>query len=891
MSLSTGARLGPYEVIAPLGAGGMGEVYRARDTKLAREVALKVLPDLFVADAERVARFEREAKTLASLNHPNIAAIYGLADGALVMELVEGPTLAERIAQGPIPVDDALAIARQIAEALEAAHEHGIIHRDLKPANIKLRPDGAVKVLDFGLAKTLGGTETASSSAPALLSLSPTMASPGVSAVGSVVGTAAYMAPEQAKGRGADKGSDVWAFGCVLYEMLTGRRAFEGEDLSDTLAAVLRGEPDWAQLPPAAPPALIRLLRRMLERDRRRRIADVAVVAYVLEELRTGADAGTAPVRRRLHVMLAAAAAVVVAAVAGSVVAWNAAPSPPAPVVRFDVTPAQETPLSVGPAGANMAISPDSTKLVYHIVQVGTSVLELRRLDRGESQSLPSTEAAVHPAFSPDSSTIAFVRDGKLHALPLDAKGAVTVCDVQNVFGVSWAQADTIVYAQTGQNGGLYRVRSTGGRPEAFAVPDRKAGEQEYVDPEMLPDGSAVLFTVIPRTAAQVRLTVRSLRTGEQKTLIEGASSARYLSTGHIAYVQGGALMVSGFDASALALTGAAIQVLDGLATKGNITSNFSVSRNGALAYIPGSAITYVSQFIWMDRNGRSSTPAVPEMLDYPRYPRLAGDGRRLAATLGPANGGNIWVYDLGGATQALKLTFTAHNIRPMWSPDGRRIAFESTRDGLARNLFVLPSDASVSEAERIVANERNKGARAWSPDGSVLMYMESGDETRTDLWLYDFAQKKSGPWLQTPFNEDEPSFSPDGRWVAYVTDQTGQSEVWVRPFPGPGAPVRVSNAGGHDPVWARNGKELFYQEGVKLMSAEVSAMAPALQLRAPRLLFAGGFISWQPNAPGTYDVAADGRFLMIAPSSAESQRVNVVLNWAVEVARRSAEN
>ena len=795
-----------------------------------------------------------------------------------------------------MPLDEALPIAKQIADALETAHEQGIIHRDLKPANIKITPDGMVKVLDFGLAK-LAQASDSRLQAPEVTA-SPTITSPAMmTGVGMILGTAAYMAPEQAKGRPADKRSDVWAFGCVLYEMLTGRRAFEGDDVSDTMAAVLRAEPDWTLLPANTPSVVVRLLRGCLQKDRRQRISDLAVARFEIDGA-LGAplpDSATAASGRRprwQHVSAVAALVMAACSVTAAAVWTYTRPAPPR-MTRFDIAPSDAAPFTVGPGGTNLAISPDGSQIVYH-VRRGAGMLELRRFDQLNSQALAGTEDTTHPAFSPDGRTLVFVKDRKLVKLALDAPTLVTLCDVFNVAGVSWLTDTDIVFAQTGTQGGLYRVSATGGRPERVAGPDAGRSEQDYAWPEALPGGQAVLFTIRRAGAgiAGASIAVRSLVTGEQKVLVEGGSYPRYAASGHLVYAQTGTLMATRFEADRLEVVGSPVPVQEGIVTKGDGAANYSLAGDGSLVYVPGSAIAYRSRFIWKDRNGKTLGVAAGDDLDFPRYPRIAPDGRRLATTLGPSNEGSIWIYDLASAGQALKLTFKAHSVQPAWTPDGARVVFGSNPTGV-RNLFGMPADGSLLEPERLLTSDSAQNPGAWSPDGRWFLYQETAAETGNDVWLMaGGGERTSRPWLQTMFSEGEPSFSPDGRWVAYVTNQTGEAEVWVRPFPGPGSPTRVSPTGGHDPVWSRNGKELFYQEGNKLMTAEAAGMQPALQFRTPRMLFEGGFIPWEPNTPRTYDVAPDGRFLMIEQTpSYLTQRFAVVLNWFEELKRRVPAN
>ena len=905
MAIGPGTRIGPYEVLALLGAGGMGEVYRARDPRLGRDVALKVLPDSFTMDTERVARFRREAQVLAALNHPHIAAIHGLEDAnglqTLVLELVEGPTLADRLTDGPIPLDETLPIARQIAEALEAAHEQGIVHRDLKPANIKITSDGVVKVLDFGLAKSSRPNVNVPNDPnnPNALTASPTITSPAMmTGVGTILGTAAYMAPEQAKGRPADKRCDVWSFGCVLYEMLTGRRAFEGEDISDTLAAVLRGEPDFAALPASTPLRIQRLLRACLQKDRRQRISDIAVARYEVDEALHGQDIeASSLIRPRIRRWRAAAAAAVLLALGGAIVGaavWlRMRPTLPE-VIRFDVAPSSSAAFTVGPAGPNLVVSPDGNRIVYH-VRRGDGALDMRTLEQLESQPLAGTERATNMSFSPDGRSLAFVRDRRLYRLSFDLNTVAAVCEMSGpAAGTTWLDADTIVFAQLGGESGLYRVAAAGGQPERIVRPDQSKGESLYAWPDALPGGTIVFNVARAEGGTPPQIAVRALGSGEQKTLMTG-TFPRFAATGHLLFMQGAQLMAVPFDVSGLETTGMPAVLQDGVITKGTLIANYDVADAGTLVYAPGTGVTYATRFVWRDRNGALVGPATVDRLESPRYPRLSPNGRRLAATVGPAQAGNVWIFDLTSANQPLKVTFKAHNIQPTWSPDGSRVIFASNQDGLAQlNLYTLAADGSQLAAERITSSGDPQTLPAWSPDGGTILFQTGGAiDSRSDLaMLAASGDRMPKLWVQTMFYEGEPSFSPDGRWVAYVSDQTGAAEVWVRPFPGPGSPVRLSPNGGRDPMWSRNGRELFYQEGNKLMAAAIMTTGGQLRFTTPQMLFEGGFIPWEPNTPRTYDVAPDGRFLMLEqPPGYFSQRFAVVVNWGEELKRRLPTN
>jgi Tol biopolymer transport system component len=655
------------------------------------------------------------------------------------------------------------------------------------------------------------------------------------------------------------------------------------------MAAVLRAEPDWTRLPPGLSPTLRTFLRRCLEKDPRQRIVDAGAAHFVLGDLATPAfAAATGSVRPhspRRTIVVAGAALALGAALAMAATAMTRRREP-APIVRFDVTPPPDAPLSVGPTGLNLVISPDGKRIVYHAHRAGVSILDARGLDTGEWVTLPQTQGATYPAFSPDSSQLAFFKTGKLYRLSIGSGAVTALADVPDGTGISWGAGDAIVYTRPGAQGGLFRTAAGGGVPIRIAAPDIKAGEQDFMAPELLPDGDAVVFVVRRASGASSRFSIaaRAIASGEQKIIVENGVFPRYVRGGYLLYVQGSVLTGSRFDPASLAVVGPAIPLLNGTITKG-ATANLGISSDGVLTYIPGSTVTYISRFIWLSRDGKALGPASPDNLEYPRYPRISPDGRRFTATVGPAQEGHVWIYDVAGAARPYKLTFNAHNVFPTWSPDGSRIAFSSTRDGPTRNLFALASDGSVVEPTGLVASDKDKSNFDWSRD-NVLLYQAPGDATRADLLTQPAAADgKTSLWLQTPFAEGSPVFSRDGKWVAYVSDLTGGDEVWVRPFPGPGSPVRVSSAGGHDPVWSPNGKELFYQEGSKLMVAAVLSTSP-MQLQTPTMLFDGGFVPWEQNAPRTFDVSADGRFLMVEPSPRESQRFNVVLNWVEELKR-----
>jgi serine/threonine protein kinase/Tol biopolymer transport system component len=896
MSLPPGTRLGHYEILTTLGAGGMGEVYRARDTKLHRDVAIKVLPDSFANDPDRLARFQREAQVLASLNHPNIAHIHGLEESggvrALVMELVEGEDLAQRLTRGAIPIDEAVPIAKQIAEALEAAHEQGIIHRDLKPANIKVRADGTVKVLDFGLAKAMEPVGVALAS----VSRSPTITTPAMmTGAGTILGTAAYMSPEQAKGRPADKRSDIWAFGCVLYEMLAGKRAFEGEDVSDTLAAVLRDQPDWDALPATTPPLIRNLIARCLAKDSNRRVADISVPLFVLDESSAVSAPNSSVVRQSLWgpglLVVCAIVVGVLAVVTAIGVTGGRLRSTTVPVVtRFPITLSEEQ-RSFGASTISLAVSPDGTLVAYGANRRG---LYLRSMSNLETKAIPGIESVVYPVFSPDSRFIVFwsPRDAAIKRIPVSGGPATTLYTGRETLTgpMSWDK-DGIVFGVAGQ--GIVRVSANGAELERLI--NARDGEIT-TGPTILPGGDAALFTVAsglsPDSLDRAHIVVQSLRTGERKTLIERGSDARYLKSGHLVYVASGTLFALPFDVRRLSATGQPVPVLEGVRRNDTGVAQFSVSDTGSLIYLPGpsSASSARSDIVIMDFNGSEKPLKLPPA-PY-EHPRVSPDGQQVAVDTDDGNEAIVWVYNLSGTTAMRRLTFGGRNRFPIWSADGKRITFQSNQDG-DLGIFWQHADGNGA-AERLTTSERGTAhvPDSWSANGNELLF-EVTKGLSVSLWTLSPADKRVVPFGESestgPFNG---TFSPDGRWVAYST--TPGNRIVVQPFPQTGTKYEVSERGIY-PLWAPDGKRLFYNLPGQLVAVTVSTQ-PIVAFGNPVALPRGTFLVQGPLVPRNHDITPDGKGIVgvITPVSGTSDQtqtgnppldqIQVVLNWSEEL-------
>ena len=887
--MTIGTTLGPYRVLEKLGAGGMGEVYRARDTKLNRDVAIKVLPDLFASDAERLARFTREAQTLASLNHPNIAAIYGIEEShpstgsghgdvrALVMELVEGEDLSAHIARGAIPLADALPIARQIADALDAAHGQGIIHRDLKPANVKVRADGTVKVLDFGLAKAMEPASAASAHAMN----SPTLSMHATQA-GIILGTAAYMSPEQASGKPVDKRSDLWAFGVVLMEMLTGRPVFTGETVSHVLAAVLRAEPDWSALPAHTPAPIRRLLRRCLDKDRKRRLDSASAARLEIDDaLARISDASTVSVtmpgaawQRALPWASTGALAAGLAAVLVLWAPWRKA-LPPAPL-RVSVDLGADASLATAGLGDAAILSPDGAVVAF-VAQKGdgSPQLYVRRLTQLQATPLSGTDDADSPFFSPDGQWIAFFAGGKLKKIAVTGGAAVTLCDAPLGRGGAWGEDGTIVFTPDATSGvRLLRVTSAGGKPEPLT--SLAEGEVTQRWPQLLPGGKAVLFTGSGITGAfeDANLVVQPLPTGARKIVQRGGYHGRYLPSGHLVYIHAGTLFAAPFDLDRLEMTGQPVPALEGVtANDRSGSAQFAVSATGTLVYVPGqNTAAGVSPIHWMNHEGKT-TPLRATLANW-SSPHFAPDGHRLAIQIndGPPD---IWVYEWAQDTPT-RLTFDpADDRKPVWTPDGRRIVFASSRgDKSTLNLYWQRADGT-GDAQRLTDSKNFQSPASWHPSGKLLAFDENNPQTGYDLMILPMEGDEASGWkpgkptafLNSPFVEREPMFSPDGRWLAYASNETSRFEVYVRPFPGPGGKRQISTGGGNFPTWSRTKRELFYGTASgQIMVAAFTVEGNSFSAEKPRLWSDERFVERGPNRP--FDLHPDGERFAIAPAA-----------------------
>jgi len=904
MPFDPGSRVGPFEILAPLGRGGMGEVFRARDTKLRREVAIKALPDAFARDAERRARFEREARLLGALNHANIATLYGIeeAGGALylVLELIEGKGLEQELAGGALPFDEALGVASQIAAGLEAAHGVGIIHRDLKPSNVKVRPDGTVKVLDFGLARM------ADDPAASVVTGAPTVTSGGTG-TGIVLGTAAYMSPEQARGKPLDRRTDVFSFGCLLYECLTGQRAFRGQTISDTTAAVLTAEPDWAALPPDASPRLRALLRRCLQKEAARRLRDIGDARLEIEEIRAGEDreealasrgvGGPSSAARRGRLLWGVAGLVTGALLVFAVSRFTSRgqewlpprtvdailPMPDGTRLRFDDDP-------------SVAVSPDGATVVFRAAADGPSRLYRRALAGSPAEPIPGTDGGTSPFFSPDGEWLGFTTTTELKKVSMAGGAPIRIAELPPVsHGATWMSDGSVVVARSSNNG-LYRVSSAGGPLAPFVPLDPARGEHALIWPQALPDGRGLLVTIVRGEDFQdlpsAEAAVIEPSTGKRHILIEGSTFARFVPPGRLVFVRGGAVLAVRFDLRRLRVEGAPVAVREPIAVEGSTgTASFDVAADETLVFIAGPRISGVStSVVLLDRAGRAT--ALPLAPGTYAYPAFSPDGRRIVLQKCVGESCKLHVFDRERGILSPLATEPGRFFSPVWSPDGREVAFTHLMSEDPRAAS-RAADGSGTIRALPTTGEDAEFPNAWSPDGRYLLYTVSYDTDRggtrrrgtADLWIVPLdGSSPARPWFESPAREGSASLSPDGRWAAYVSDETGRSEVYVRSFPEAGAKLKISQDGGIEPVWTRGGQEIVFRDRQRFLAVEFRAgAAPAAG--TPRVLFSkplatGGGRNDEPRA---YDITRGGdEFIAIRnePAVSAELRLGVVTHW-----------
>jgi serine/threonine-protein kinase len=918
-----GQRVGTYTIVEKLGEGGMGVVYRATDSRLHRDVALKFIPEALAKDPQTMGRFEREAQVLASLNHPNIASIYGLEENggqrALVMELAPGEELAARIQRGKVPLEEALRIALAIAEALEAAHDRAIIHRDLKPANIKLGDGdasggGRVKILDFGLAKALQGDVGVSSGID--LTRSPTL-SVAATQAGMILGTASYMSPEQARALAADRRADIWSFGVILYEMLTGRRAFVGDTVADTLAKVLEREPDFTLLPPTTPPAIKNLLERCLVKSPRQRMQAIGEARLVIEEtlqnlarlmsadrsVASSVEAEVAPARSRaagkvgrmLPWAVAAAALAVAALVALGGFGRAAKTDREVPPMQVEIA-VGNTILDLG-LGSSVALTADGTRLVYVEGDDVSRKLLVRHLDRLEPTVLNagdgSGNAPYHPFLSPNGEWVGFVTSGELRKIQITGGTAMKLCAVQRSRGATWLPDDTIVFA-TSPNSGLSRVSAAGGEPKPLTELDEAKGEGTHRWPQGLPDGKHVLFTShnFQSTFETASLEIVNVETGERKTVYRGGSSGRYVPSGHLVFLNGNTMFAAPFDLRKLELGASPVPVLQNVSVSiGEGGAQFDFSNNGLLAYVGGSSQVEPYPAVWVDARGGTSQ-LLPEAGVYGN-PQLSPDGGRLALTVWRGDNWDVWVYDIERGVST-RLTFDKSlDSEQIWSPDGQWLIFSSDQNG-PDSLYRKRADGS-GEIERLTEAKSPQWAATWSNDGRYVMYIQQGEQF--DLGYLDLETRETHTFLATQFSDAFPDFSPDGRWLAYASNENGAWAVYVRPFPTGEGKWQVSDVGSAHPRWSGDGRTLFWRTDDGIMAAEVDTTGGSFRSGKVRQLFTGPFqggtggLSVAGLTFNDYDVTADGERFVMFPDPQKAGRgdhahVTLVTRWFDDLER-----
>ena len=886
-AISIGQNLGHFHVVGRLGQGGMGEVYRAEDRNLGREVALKFLPGEVAADPVRLARFDREARVLASIDHPNIAAIYSVeaidSIHFLVMQLVEGDDLSELMGGEAIGISKTLSVALQIAEALEVAHDQGIVHRDLKPANIKVTQEGQVKVLDFGLAKatdpTTRNTPSGLTGPSGTLSMSPTltaeMTQPGV-----ILGTAAYMSPEQARGYELDKRSDIFSFGVVVFEMLTGSRLFSGNSMTDILAAVVGYEPDWDALPQELPNQVERVLRRSLAKDPKNRLRDIGdarlELTSALSDPELEFEASTRPTHRGMRVIAAGLLALAISLGAGYYVGSRSPDLPPPEISRLEIQLSDNHVLSQN-SGA-VALSPDGRILAY----TSYGPLFLRHLDQRQPVQVPDSEHAVGPVFSPDSRWIAFFHGGQLKKVSVVGGAPIILCAAQKPYGASWGPDDRIVFGQ--RAAGIFEISPLGGNPVLLVQPDSTSGEVGFHGPQLLPDGKTLLFTVLHqgKNWNDATIVAQRLDSGERHVLVEGGTDGRYVPTGHLVFAQESVLQALDFSLDRLSVSGSPIPIQEGVQRAwlwDSGASLFSFSDTGTLAY--GPALSPLERtLVWVDRQGNEEIVPLPNR--FYQHPRLSPDGTRIVVDT--VDSLDIWIHDLERDTTS-RLTTEKTHLHPVWSADGSRVIFDDTQ---SQSLSWVSADGAEFPEILLADPTHLLTPVSIAPDGSALAVERSKDHILYDIYILPLDGEYSPkPFATSPeFREMSPMFSPDGRWLAYVSDETGRQEIYVQSYPGPGRKLLISNNGGTEPLWSRDGRDLFYRAGKAMMAVPVRLEA-GFQPGKPHRLFEARYASEPISAHPTYDISLDGkRFLMVKTVAAPawSTQINLVFNWFEEL-------
>ena len=919
MPLAPNSQLGSYLILGPLGAGGMGEVYLARDSKLGRDVALKVLPEQVAQDRDRLSRFTREAQLLASLNHPNIAAIYGVeaAGGsfALVLEYVNGETLAERINKGPIPVTDLLRYALQIAQALEAAHEKGVVHRDLKPANVKITTEGVIKVLDFGLAKAMENEQGLSQS----LSQSPTISVAATNA-GVILGTAGYMSPEQARGLPVDRRADIWAFGVVIFEMLSAKRVFEGDTVADTFARLLEREPDWEQLPKRTPMALRKLLRRCLTKSTKDRLQAIGEARNVLEELISDPAAqNNIEVTQYPRWKKILPWALAPFFLAGGLLLKSSGVTADRPVSQFE-QPLPPNSLLVHNYRRGVDLSPDGRKMVF-VARLGDPAgpprsLYIRSLDRWDAIALAGTEGAMSPTFSFDGAWVGFQQGQQIKKLSLAGGEATVVVEKLNSQGpewgppgISWGKNGKIVYSDS-LGVGLKIVGDNGGEPEPFTTLDPAANESSHRLPHFLPDGSGVLFTVLRYTTItpdwkRAQIWVKPMN-GERKLLLENAMDARYVGDDILVFARQAKLFAVRFDPKSLTISGNPVQVLDGVtqalyggaAVTWSGAAQYSVSDNGTLLYAPGSYEPELySALVWYDHDGKNATPVTGTRPMLHFAARVLPDKRIAFSGLHLKK--DIWLFDPARVGNEDVATYEGQNAFPIWSPVGSRMAFRSDRSGPL--AIYMASASNLRDVKQLTPGPLDVPS-SWTPDGKELAFTRGFSATggNTDIYVVSVDDpKKVRPILATSAMESFPEFSPDGKWLAYCSDENGgQFTLYVQPYPGPGPRVTITSEGSPtEPAWstAKNSSELFFRSGQRVMSVKYKVVGAEFIPENAVELFRQPTLGAGTTVRATYDVSPDGRFLLnqaIADATADRllkifpPTLRVILNWNEEVNR-----